>query len=261
MARMKLATLSLLAAGLLCAGAGAEEAATAPSPALDVGWNTKFGALFGLQNIFQNAGILAGYHNYGVGVQYHLTPSDALRVGLSLGRTANPVFETKSTTNVTNQAPTTQTTLTGTAGPTSTMDFGLGADYLKRLTLAELAPYAGGGLTFSYGQRTTAYEDKVTVANQVTKVNNQSSSYAVGLRGIFGIGWRLHKYLSLFAEYTLGLDLLNHAATNNRQAVTVTAASGTATTTETVAKGSQSRVLNLDVGLSQGASLGLIAFF
>ena len=234
--------------GFLSAG---RAAAADDEAARNRGWNTPYALLFSLQNIFDNPSILSGY-GAGIGGQIHLSPTTALRVAADISRSSNPVYERETTQ--TGGTPTKELVIP--AGPTSQLGLGLGADYLIRLSTRSLAPYVGAGVGLSWTNSSRSYTDDVNVPNVTTEVDNSTNSFGIGLRGLIGIGWRVHEWMSLYAEYGLSMGLLDRTSMSEK--TTVTTAGGVNETTE---KAAYTRYLNFDVSLVQGGSLGLVAFF
>jgi outer membrane protein W len=211
--------------------------------------------------VFTQNGILGNYDpdgarglGGGVGVQYTLSPQTALRFSLNLARTSNPAYETSSTTTINGVAVTTKDFVVPN-GPTSTLDAGLSGTYLVRMSTAALSPYFGAGASLRYDSSSRSYEDKITTPGVSDKVDNSDTTFAVGLVGQLGLEWRLHKSLSLFAEYGLRVDALSMTSSKDYHKVTGT--------TETIyeAKGTQTRFFNFDTGLTQAGQLGLVAYF
>jgi opacity protein-like surface antigen len=233
--------------------ASAQEAA--PAPSLDTGWDKTGGLIFGLQNIFQESGILEGYRGFGIGGQYNLDPTMALRLGLQLSHHSDPAYKVTQTSTVGDVTETNET-MTNTDGPTSTSSFGVGVDFLKRISTSAVSPYVGGGLTMPWSRMAQEYTDDVMVENQTTTVDNKINGFTLGLQGIVGIGWRVHPNFSLFAEYALGLNLLDKSSTTGSTEIKTEDM-----TAVTKTEGSETSWFNLDLGLAQGASLGVIAFF
>lgn len=238
------------------------EAPQAPRSAAarrDVGWDTPFALLFDLHNIFQNPIILSSYQGFGVGGQYHLGPTTALRIGLDLARTTNPVNVTKVTTT-TGSDQVVSYQLSGTGGPTSMHSLAVEADLLMRLSRGAIAPYVGGGARFDWNRMATSFTDDVTTVDQVTNVDNRDQSFGMGLAGILGIDWRIHENFAFFAEYNLGVDLARWTSSRAETTVTNTAG-GVETTTQTKSEFDETRIFNYNLDLGQGAALGVIAFF
>lgn len=223
------------------------DAEPAPSP------SSAFGVLFNLQNVFQNPGLLSGFQG-GIGVQFGLNERMAIRPTLSMSRTANSATVTEVTT-VANGMSTTTRSFTRPQGPTSTFGLTLGGDFLYQLLQTALSPYVGGGLFVSYGSAARVFRDD-TQMDQVTSVNDLTTSFGLGARGILGVAWRVHPHFSLFAEYSLLINIFSSQAVNTSTEVTAmgqTAAMSTSTPS--------SKVFEFSTGLSQGASLGVVAFF
>ena len=240
-------------------GATPSAAPAGSSATLSGDWSDPYGVLFSLNNIFQNSGFLSAYRGYGAGVQMNLDPSTAIRIGASLSHTSDPVTITKVTAK--NGADTVVTyNLAGTGGPTSTFGTSVGADYLMRLTSTAVAPYVGGGVRFDWLRSATTYEDDLTVPDQTTKVDNVNHTMALQGRGILGMEWRVHQRFSLYAEYNLGINLVQWISGDTKTTVENTVG-GVTGKSETKTEASETRFLNYDLGLGQGASLGVVGFF
>lgn len=262
----KLATIAALGSGLaLSPAARADELSPPPPPppsaattAAPVGWDTPYALLFSLNNIFQSGSILGNFQNYGVGGQYNLGPKTAIRLGIGLGRQSNPAYVSESTTTTANGTTTTKQ-LVAPTNYTSKLDFRVGGDVLFGLTESALMPYVGAGLNLKVTSTSLAYTDD-TQADTLVKVDDGSTLFGVGLRGILGVQWRVHHAFALFAEYALGVDMVDVTG-NSRSRTTTTTAGGTSTTVTTKSSGTQTAFLVTDLNLAQGASLGLLAFF
>jgi outer membrane protein W len=255
--------LRKLAVSLAIALASAPALAS-ENPAVNGGWNTQYGMLFSLQNVFTRQTILDGYAG-GVGVQYNLGPQKGLRLAFDVGRTSNPAFEEESTfrdvdgTTVTTRDFNTgggACSFSGMTGCTSTLNLGVSGTYLVRLTKNALAPYLGAGASIGYASDKRAYEDDITFPNTTLEVNDVARTFSIGLMGNLGLEWRVHKSLSMFAEYGLGVTAFSMTSGDESQKVTTPAG-----TTEDATSFSQTRFFNFNSGLVQGGSLGIIAFF
>lgn len=253
---------SIATAGLVAAGPAAAQAysnvpvppppaaATAAPDATAGGWNTQYGMLFSLQNVFTQGDILNNYGG-GIGVQYNLAPQSALRFAVRASRTSNPPYESTTTT----PAGSTKTFVVPD-GWLSTVGVGVSGSYLMRLTPAALAPYVGAGVSLRFDSNSRSYEDTINTPGHTINVDNYSRTYGLGLQGQLGLEWRVHKSVSLFAEY--GLSINAFSATANQ---TSREDSSAGLTTVTKSEGTQTRFFNFGTGLVQGGSLGLVAFF
>ena len=243
---------------LLWSSAGLAETEPPPTPVAAAAgakfFEPKFGVVFNLQNIFQNPGLLSGFRG-GLGGQLALSPQLALRVGLSLSHTSNPAVVTETVT-VINDVTTSTKSMTRPS-PTSTFGITLGGDLLAKLTEGPLAPYVGGGVWLNVDSAATKFRDDVTVTDQVTSVDNSTTGFGLGARGVLGVGWRVHPHFLVFAEYALNLTIVDTESTNTKQEVTTMGGSpATLRTTRAT-----TRVFDFSTALSQGAALGLVAFF
>jgi opacity protein-like surface antigen len=233
-----------------------------PSAQGDGAWNTGHGMIFSLQNVFTQSGILGNYDpdgakgiGGGVGVQFTLSPQTALRFSVNLSRTSNPAYE--STTTVTQNGIAIETTTFNVpSGWTSTLNTGVSGAYIVRMTTSAISPYVGGGASLRYDSNSRSYEDSITNPGQTLKVDNADTTFAVGLGGQLGLEWRVHRSVSLFAEYGLRVDAFSVTSSKTYQKTT-------STTQETVfeSKGTQTKFFNFDTGLTQAGQLGLVAYF
>ncbi len=225
----------------------------------DGGWNTKYGMIFTLQNVFQNTssselGDLGG----SVGLQYNLGPQNALRLMVNLSRASNSAYVSEvTTTSATGVATITKTFNVPAAGFTSQYAAGVGADYMMRLTSDALAPYLGFGGGLGYTQEALAYTNDINPLN-VTEVDDMTRTLGLGAEGILGVEWRVHKSVSIFAEYQLGIGLVSYTSTNDKTVNTQPAPTGTTTT---ASKSTHTEFLNWATQLGQGGTIGLVAFF
>jgi outer membrane protein W len=268
---------SMLAAGLVIAGPVHAQSSSVPLPpppsavqpqsaqAQDSGaygdgaWNQKYGMIFSLQNVFTQNGILGSYNQGpglggGIGLQLTMSPQSAWRFAVDLTRTSNPAYESTTTTTV-NGVETTGKQLVTPAGPTSTLDVGLSGVYVMRMTTAAISPYLGAGASLGYHNNARSYTDSTNPA-QTIKVDNSAPTYAVGLIGQLGLEWRVHRSVSLFAEYGLRVDALSISSPKTYSSTT-----NAAGTTVLETKGTQTRFFNFDTGLTQAGQLGLVAYF
>jgi opacity protein-like surface antigen len=233
----------------------AQPMARTTSGALDAGWNSQYGMLFSLQNVFTRSTILEGYGG-GVGLQYNLGPTTALRFSVDLARTSNPAVEGE-TAITTPTGTTTDKFLSVPSGPTSTLDVGVSGSYLVRLGTSALAPYLGGGLSLGYSTDAREYDDKTNPLFR-EKVDNLDRTFGVGLLGQLGLEWRVHRSLSLFAEYGLGVTAFSSTSSNTDERSYD--ANGALLWREKT-ESTRTRLFNFDTGLTQGGALGVVAFF
>lgn len=256
---LMLKRLTLFAVVLLAPSfALAEEEVSPPPPPSGATatklFEPKFGVVFNLQNIFQNPGLLSGFRG-GVGVQFALSTPLALRLGVSLSHTSDPAVVTETVTTINDMTTTTRTM--NRPSPTSTFGLTVGGDLLAKITEGALAPYVGGGLWVNLDSEATKLTDDVTVTDQVTAIDNSTLGFGLGARGVLGVGWRVHPHFYIFAEYALNLTVVDHSSTTMSQQVTTT---GNPPVSARSSRAS-TRVFDFSTALSQGAALGLVAFF
>lgn len=261
---MKLRTLSMAAVAALALVAGsanAQDAQTAPA-ASEGGWDTKYGILFTLPNLFQNgssavigeyasgpstADRVAGAPLSGrVGVQYNLNSTHGLRLTLALGRASQGLYETKNDlTGVTTKTVPTVT---------SALSAEVGAQYMIRMTQSAVAPYVGAGVKVGYAN--AKREGKATTSalpGTFDQYDDSTSAVDLGVNGTLGLEWRIHKVISLFAEYQADLAIISTYKDQNKTSDEIGPLISNETKTTSFA--------NLDTGLAQAGRLGIIAFF
>ena len=225
----------------------------------DGAWNTQYGVIFSVPNVFRQSAdpAVLGEFGGGVGLQYTLAPQRALRFSVHLERTSNPAGE-QETTNLTDGATTKTFQLPGGAY-TSSYDVDLGAMYVMRLAPSSFSPYLGVGGGLGYFQGARKYEDDLSSTTTVFAVDNMNRTFALNAAGTLGVEWRMHKSVSLFAEYGLGMALVSRtsAKTESSQTSKTTGQLNAGTKTE----GSTTRFFNFDTGIGQAGQLGLVAFF
>jgi opacity protein-like surface antigen len=227
--------------------------ALAADAELDGSWNTKYGMIFELHSPLAVDQYLGDYQN-GIGVQYNLAPDRAIRATVSLARASDK--PTEGETKVESGGVTT-TTKTWTAPTyTSIYDVNVGAAYIIRMGNAALAPYYGVGAGLGINLFNDDWENDITVPNQTTTRNQTDITLDLGAGALLGLEWRIHKVISVFAEYGVNLSLVNYE--RNKTEVEVKNAGGTTTTTT---KSSKAVFFNLDTGINTGAQLGLLAHF
>ncbi|MBL8921265.1 MAG: PorT family protein [Myxococcaceae bacterium] len=227
--------------------------ARAPAPVATTP-SSNFGVVLSLQNIFQNPGLLSGF-NGGVGVQFALSERLSLRPTLSLNRTTNVPAVVETTTTLPGGMTTTTRSFMRPVGPTSTFGLTLGGDLLYRLLESALAPYLGGGVWLNYSSQARVFRDD-TQMDQITAVNDLTSTFGLGLRGVLGVGWRVHPNVALFAEYSLNLTIVTTQSANTSTEVTQMGMTSTINSASNTTE-----VFEFNTALSQGAALGLALFF
>jgi len=231
----------------------------------DSGWNKPYGLLFQVNNV---ANIINSFQG-GLGFQYDLDAKTALRIGVNLGRTSYPESVQKTTTK--NGAnPVVSYTVTATGNPnivsamggpfTAVTNTGLSLDYLMRMTNNSVSAYYGAGINVVWNYYEDKYADSLSVANQTTTLNNTENQLNFGVKGILGVGWRVHQSFELFAEYNLGIQLAQ-ADTYKKQTTVTNTAGGVTATQQTTTDSAATKALNYSLGVNNTAVLGVIAFF
>lgn len=229
----------------------------APPPAMssrDSGWNTKHAVLFSLNNVLQVSSVLAEFQGLGIAMQMNRSSTRAIRGGVRLTRATTPQAVTKTTTQ-------TGTDITSTfeVDPGSSFyDVFASGDYLMRMTEKKISPYTGAGVFLGYSQAGTSLDDDLSVTDQLHTIDARDINVVVGVRGIFGVEWRIHDSFAIFAEYALTLPIVNWRDSESTDTVTDTA--NDASNQMTVETKTTSW-FNFDVGLVQGASFGLAVLF
>jgi hypothetical protein len=255
--------LHSVAAGIALAVAFAAAPAQAQDPVVAQegvgagagGWNSQYGMIFSVQNVFQNSSdAVIGDFGGGVGLQYNLSAQRALRLSVNLARASNPAYTTESTNLVTG------VTTESFVAPafTSRYDVDLGALYVMRLAPSAIAPYLGFGGGVGYFQEAREFENDTAVGS-ITNVNDMYRAISLNAAGVLGVEWRVHKAVALFAEYGLGVDLVTYVSDKGETRTTSRADGSLLSGTET--DGSSTKFFNFDTGLGQGGQIGLVAFF
>ncbi len=218
------------------------------------------GLIFNLNNVFVQPGILSGWQGFGIGLQKKLGNGRIARIGLDLARQTDPVNIVKTTrTNGDMEVVSYDLQLPG-SGFSSQHAAALVVDMVKPLTERTIAPYIGAGVFGAFSTNRLDYTDDLTVTDQVTEVANSSTAYSIGLRGIIGVSWRIAERFSLFAEYNVDIDAIEWQS-NHTETTTNNTASGMAASSRVEAEFKETRWFNLDMGLTQGGALGLVAHF
>jgi opacity protein-like surface antigen len=221
-------------------------------------WNTRYGMIFSVQNVFgNNSASVIGDFGGGVGLQYTLAPQRAVRLSIDVSRRSNPGYETETTT-ISGGTSTTTTTYNRPSGFTSAYALDVAGEYLMRLAPAAISPYLGVGASVGYAQSALKFEDDINNPNQVFNRDDMSRTFALGAVGTLGLEWRMHRSVSLFAEYGLNFGLVSYESS------TTDASTFDRTlnlTTGTKSEGSRTRFFNFDTAIGQGGQLGLVAFF
>jgi hypothetical protein len=245
-------------------GSNDDVAVTAPqAPATegsgDGEWNTQYGLIFTVPNVFRQSadpGVLNDFGG-GVGLQYTLAPQRALRFSVHLERESSPAGEQETTDLTTNTTTTSFRAPTGLY--TSAYDLDLGAMYVMRLASSAISPYLGVGGGLGYFQGARKYENDLDSTTTVFAVDNMTRTFALNAAGTLGVEWRMHRSVSLFAEYGLGMALVTHESAKNESSQTSKATGQVTAGSKT--EGSSTKFFNFDTGIGQGGQLGLVAFF
>jgi opacity protein-like surface antigen len=267
---MKLRTISMATVAALSLFAGRADAQDAQAAQVaqpaqsttDAGWNTKYGILFTLPNLFQNgssavigeyasgpstADRVAGAPLSGrIGAQYNFDSAHGLRLTLALGRFSEGINETtNSITGVTTKTP---------PLVTSALSAEVGAQYMIRLTQTAVAPYLGAGAKVGYAnaKREGKYETSA-VPGAFLQYDDATTALDFGINGTLGLEWRIHKVISLFAEYQADLTVISTYKDKNSTRDQV----GPLVNNET----KETAYANLGTGLAQSGRLGILAFF
>lgn len=238
---------------------GTADAPVAPSDRLDQGWNRDWSLNFSLNNPFTSSSVLSNFQGF-VSGDYYLSDDSAVRVGLSVSRSHDPVVIEKVT--VTNGPDTIVTYDLLNALPTYNDGYTVRArgEYLKRLSSGAVAPYVGGGLLIDWSWNRLSFLDEVTVTDQRVGYHNSATTFGIGVNGLVGAEWRVHSHFALFAEYGLGLLLFQ--STTSRLETTVETTTGSVTTSSRAVRETGAiSFLEFGSGLSQGGSLGLRVLF
>ncbi len=250
-----------MAATVLAApiAAFAQDAQPIEKPSLGEGWNRTWAMQLSLSNILVQGNILSSPISGSVGGQYNLSPDLAVRGGFTLARDVQPVQVTRVVQTSGSDSVTTFQ-VTNPPGYTERDLLSLRGDLLKRLMKTPVAPYVGAGLQIGWGWARQNYTDDMSVVDQRTELDNNTSSFNVTARGTLGAEWRVHENFSLFAEYALNVGIYNKDRLRNRTTIENTTG-GTTSTSQTEVERDVDTWLNVSTGLAQGANLGLTIFF
>lgn len=223
------------------------------------GWNSDWALLFAVNNfIGGNAGFLSAPVTGSIAGEYFLSDVTAIRAGVTLTR---QMAVPQITKNVTTTGGTSVTTYTFNQPGFTEFDAAtLRAEYLMRLTKSALSPYLGAGAQFTGSYTRNNYVDEVTNVGQRTELDNHTWALDFTVRGTIGAEWRFNPNFALYADYNVNLSLFNSQMINFRTTVEDTVG-GVTSTTQTTNQRTVNTFLQLNTGLSQGASLGLEIFF
>ncbi len=238
----------------LAAAPAAEATVAAPA---DQGWADTWALLFDL-SLYNS--LLGGFEGVGVGGQYYLGPNMAVRMTLGYAYRDNPRAVVERVDETAGSRVVTYALDPGTsdASVSSSHNLTVNADFLYRLTLSNVAPYAGGGLWARALRQNDNFEDDASVVNQVTKREYYYRDTAYGLRGLIGAEWRLHQSFALFAEYELGMTLARQRSSLT-DTVTEVTIDGVRTVRHVSAK--SSRKSGFDTDLHSGGNVGVAVNF
>lgn len=227
---MKLRNLGVAVVAAMALFAGRAEAQ-------DAGWDSKYGVLFTIPNLFQNGSSqLMDDYNGLIGVQMNLGPQRALRFSAALSRFSEGL--TKGTDALGNDYEDV---------PPITSQYGvnLGAELLMRATTSAISPYFGVGAFLDYGSSARKGEDTYD-GTMTAEYDWVGRGFDFGAVGKLGLEWRIHKAVAFFAEYQATLTLLGGTTYKDDIADT---------------EESEFHFINLDTGIAQGGQLGIVAFF
>lgn len=223
----------------------------------DAGWNGDWALTFGLNNVLTQGSVLSSLGGLGTSGVRFLSPTMAVRAGLSLSRTESP--ESITRTEVTNGGETVVSySFAAPAG--STVSTAVGGDLLWRLREGPVAPFVGAGVSVSHSLTTRSYTDAITVPDQSTTLNSTNNALTLGLRGILGAEWRFHESFALFAEYQLRVNVVQWNSLSDETIVENTSG-GVRTSTRTANERSVPVWGTFNNALVQGGVLGLLVFF
>lgn len=241
----------------VCPGSTPLMAQDQPSSEMKGYWKEPYALLFNFNNVFTSGSILSAYRGFGIGGMASLSPSAAIRLGVTLYR--NPDAPSIRTTTVTTDG-TSLVSETFIVPGTTTTGARVAVDYLHRLRKERASPYLGVGVAAGWDGQRLEYTDDVTSTDVTTEVNNRSNTFFADLNGSIGVDFRILENFSLTAEYTMSIDMLR--STGQRNATTVSVANGdSVAVTETVTESQKLTYLGLSLGLVQGAALGLVYYF
>ena len=228
--------------------------APAPATAASYGWDTPYALLFSLNNVLQVDSVVSEFQGLGIAGMKHLSPTRAWRAGIRLQRATTPQAVTQT---VVKMGADTITTYQVEPGQ-STWDVLVAIDYLARFTEKKISPYVGAGVFAGYTRAARNLADDLSVTDQLHEIDERDIQILGGVRGVFGIGWRIHESFSLFAEYALTVPLIQRRDFSSTETITDTANDAAQQMTVST---KTNTFLNFDVGLIQGASFGLAVMF
>jgi opacity protein-like surface antigen len=255
---MKLRTLGMSVVAALALVAGSAQAQEA-------GWDTKYGILFTVPNPLgggSGTDVVDSYDGF-VGFQYNLGAQTGIRLGAHLARESCGRTIAKDASNVETKfvcgganagSPIFGPTVPSGLGWNSALTIDLQGEYLMRMTTAAVSPYVGAGAGIAVTRFGLSGKDESDAPGFATiEYKNSAYDWSLGVGAKAGLEWRIHKVIALFAEYQVGIELVNRSSYNEE--VTET---GFPTYKD---NGSQIRFFNIDSGVSHGGKLGLVAFF
>ncbi|MCK5688711.1 hypothetical protein KAI87_05535 [Myxococcota bacterium] len=213
--------------------------------------------IFALNNVFTSGAILSAYHGMGIGLEKSLSSDLSVRTGFDFRRTSNPSSVDKATTTTGGD---TVTSYTFNTGGLDELDLEFDLMAIKKLSEGDISPYVGGGLRFGWYHDAFNYTDDLSQLDRVTTVDNSRNDLFINLEGVMGATWRVHENFSIFAEYGLSLSMLQWTGYSNSETIQ-DSTGGVATTSRTTNEGDKSELFQMNMGLYQGGSFGLLAHF
>lgn len=193
--------------------AAATTPAQAAPPNLSVGegsWTGDWGLIFMLTGLGGGTNGATGPLNptdaFGASGVLFLDKLTAIRVGMDISRIVDPRDFTEQT--IRNADGDVVTVSLDDFGDTD-FDVELGVDLLRRADDTEISPYYGVGAFASYGLFHRSETDDVTVPETEVEVDINNQDLDFGVRGILGVDWRVHRQISLFAEYSLSITVFD----------------------------------------------------
>ncbi len=238
---------------------GASAAPVAPDTPLNEGWNATWALNFSFNNILVSGAFLSSPVTGSIGGTFVLSEHSAIRGGVTLGRSSAPAQVTKVSTTTGPDTVTTYT-VTNPQGFTDSYNLNLRGEYLRRLMSTAIAPYIGIGGQVGWTWSQQKYLDDLSVVDQRTEIDNNTSSFDLSARALVGAEWRVHPNFAFYADYNVTLVLWSKSRLNNRTTISNTVG-GVTSTSQTTNERDVNSFVTWSTGLSQGATLGLEIFF